>query len=254
MCVNEYGLRNRLRAYKQAHIWTGKVMGTNNQEIAEYLLLIKKFTSIKIKDPNHQDLKDDVVQDVFLKLYKTDFFSTNDLNTNGDNNRQINGYIVKAIRSCYMDQLKLRGINRRLTPSEAEESGHRYESIKTQAIDETDESNFISSPAEGPDHYVFIKEAYGWIESCFKSVSSDVKDTAKSSFFNAAFWEFDSYGLTMKELARYLGYTSSNPTQELKRFAEKVSLCTGPHGIFINNPHEQIQFLREQLENAEASS
>jgi DNA-directed RNA polymerase specialized sigma24 family protein len=229
-------------------------MGTNNQEIAKYLLLIKKLTNIKIKDPDHRDLKDDVVQDVFLKLYKTDFFSTNDLNTSEDNNRQINGYIVKAIRSCYMDQLKLRGINRRLTRSEAEASGNRYESIQTQAIDDTDENNFISSPTEGPDQYVFIREAYNWIESCFNSASSDMKDTVKRSFFNAAFWEFDNYGLPMKELALYLGYTSSNPTQELKRFAEKVSLCTGPHGILINNPHEQIQFLREQLENTETGS
>jgi hypothetical protein len=177
---------------------------------------------------------------------------TNDINTSEDNNRKINGYIVKAIRSCYMDQLKLRGINRRLTKSEA--SGNRYESIQTQAIDDTDEDNFISSPTEGPDQYVFIREAYSWIESCFNSASSDMKDTVKRSFFNAAFWEFDNYGLPMKELAIYLGYKSSNPTQELKRFTEKVSLCTGPHGILINNPHEQIQFLREQLENAETAS
>ena len=66
--------------------------------------------------------------------------------------------------------------------------------------------------------------------------------------------EFDSYGLTTKALAKHLGYTSSNPTQELKRFAEKVSLCTSPHGIVINNPHEQIQFLREQLTNTEVGS
>jgi DNA-directed RNA polymerase specialized sigma24 family protein len=230
------------------------VMAANNQQISEYLLLIKKLTNIKIKNPNHHDLKEDVVQDVCLKLYKSGFFNTNDLNASEDLQRQINGYIVKAIWSCYMDQLKLRGINRRLTRSEAEESGHRYESIKTQDIDETDEGDFIPSPTESPDQYVFIKEAYEWIADCFNSATSDMKDTAKQRFLNAAFWEFDSYGLTIKALAKHLGYTSSNPTQELKRFSEKVSLCTGPHGIFVNNPHEQIQFLREKLTNTEVGS
>jgi len=225
----------------------------NNQKIAEYLLLIKKLTNIKVKHPDHQDLKDDIVQDVFLKLYRTDFFSTNYLNISDDNNRKISGYIVKAIRSCYMDQLKLRGINRRLTKAEEVASGKRYESIKTQVLEDTDESDFSSSTIEDPEQYVFIQEAYRWIKECFNSVSSDIKDTAKRRFFNAAFWEFDRYGLSMKELAGYLGYSSTNPTQELKRFSEKVSLCTSPHGILVNNPHEQIQFLLEQLENTEIS-
>jgi hypothetical protein len=230
------------------------VMAANNQQIAEYLLLIKKLTNIKIKDPNHHDLKEEVVQDACLKLYKVNFFSTNDLNASEDVQRQINGYIGKTIWSCYMDQLKLRGINRRLTKSEADESGNRYESVKTQDIDETDEGDFVPPPSESPEQYVFIKEAYEWIVDCFNSATSNMKDTAKQSFFNAVFWEFDSYGLTTKALAKHLGYTSSNPTQELKRFAEKVSLCTSPHGIVINNPHEQIQFLREQLTNTEVGS
>lgn len=254
MCIDKTSPVSRLRAFDQVHIRTGAVMAASNQDIAEYLLLIKKLTNIKIKDPGHQDLREDVAQDVCLKLHRTDFFNSNDLNASEDEQRQISAYIVKTIWSCYMDQLNSRGITRRLTKSEAEESGARYEVIKKQDIGETDDRDLSSSAAKDPYQYVFAKEAYDWIVECFNSASSDMRDAAKQRFFDAAFWEFDKYGLTMKALASHLGYASSNPTQELKRFSEKVSLCTAPHGIVINNPNEQIQLLREQLDHTEVTS
>jgi len=229
-------------------------MGTSNQEMGEYLLLIKKLANLKIKTPSHAQLKEDVVQDVLLKLFNNGFFSTNSLGISDDSNKQISTYILNTVRWCYMDQLKSNGISRRLSKSEAEEAGHRYEGIKTEAIEDVDESQFMSTTVENPDHYVFVMQAYQWIEGCFNAVFSETKDTAKKAFFNAAFWEFDNYGMTMKEIAKHLGYKSSNPTQELKRFADKVSLCTSPHGIVLAHPHQQIQFLREQIDNAEANS
>jgi DNA-directed RNA polymerase specialized sigma24 family protein len=241
-------------AFEQAYLRAGTGMATHNQEMGEFLSLIKKLTNIKIKDPNHSQLREDIVQEVFLKLHKIDFFSTNRLNVSDDNDRQINAYIMRTVASCYMDQLKSLGISRRLTKSEMEMSGNRYESIKTQLIEDVDENQLISQTARNPDQYVFIKQAYQWIQDCFNTVFSEVKDTSKKDFFNAAFWEFDNYGMTMKEMALHLGYKSTNPTQELKRFAEKVSLCTSPHGIILVNPNEQIQILREQIENAEVNS
>jgi|TARA_B110000908_G_scaffold97774_1_gene115446 DNA-directed RNA polymerase specialized sigma24 family protein len=254
MWIDKNSPERTLGAFDNAHIGTWTGMSTNNQEMAEYLSLIKKFTKIKIKDPSHKQFREDVVQDVFLKLHKNDFFNTNNLNASDDDDRQISAYIMRTVSSCYMDHLKSLGINRRLTKSESAESGHRYETINTQTIENTDDGVFISPSSESPDHYVFIEQALHWIEDCFNSVFSGTKDTAKRDFFNAAFWEFDKYGMTMKEMAQHLGYTSSNPTQELKRFSEKVSLCTAPHGIVLTSPNEQIQFLREQMDNAEAHS
>ena len=49
-------------------------MKRNNQELAEYLTLIKKLTNFVIVDHSHVDIKDDVVQEAFLKLLKQDFF------------------------------------------------------------------------------------------------------------------------------------------------------------------------------------
>ena len=49
-------------------------MEADNQGLGEYLSLIKKITGWKIKDPNHYGIKEDIVQEAFLKLFNVGFF------------------------------------------------------------------------------------------------------------------------------------------------------------------------------------
>jgi hypothetical protein len=212
----------------------------NNKELAEYMLLIKKLTHYKLKtqDPAYQSFAEDIVQETFLKLYKQDFFNNNKLDSE-DDKKMIGAYIR---------------INRRLTKAESISSGQKYENIKHELIEDVNENDIALPSVENPDQYVFVKEAYQWIKGCYTNLLTKINDTDRKTFFEAAFWQFNEYDMPLKTLAKHLGYDSSNPTQELKRFVEKVSMCTQPHGITINNPHEQIQFLREQIESAEVYS
>lgn len=230
-------------------------MKANNKELAEYMLLIKKLTYYKLRtqDPAYQSFAEDIVQESFLKLYKQDFFNNNKLDSE-DNKKMIGAYISRTVYSCFMDQLKTLGINRRLTKAEAISSGQKYENIKHELIEDVNENDIALPNVENPDQYVFVKEAYQWIKGCYTNLLMKINDTDRKTFFEAAFWQFNEYDMPLKTLAKHLGYDSSNPTQELKRFVEKVSMCTQPHGITINNPHEQIQFLREQIESAEVYS
>lgn len=231
---------------------TAMTVAYDNEEIAEYFLLIKKLTNRKIHSPDHKFIKDDIVQDVFLKLYKSDFFSANQFGVSEENDKKIASYIYRTISSCYIDHLKSQGLTRRLPKPEADESGYRYQSISTQDIQDVEEETMLQT-AVSADQYVSLQEAYRWIRECFYSVLSATKDASKQAFFEAVFWELDKYTMTIKELAKCLGYDSSNPTQELNRFVTKVNLCTNPHGVYIDNPREQILFLSEQILNVEAN-
>ena len=224
----------------------------NNEEIAEYFLLIKKLTNQKIKSPDHKFIRDDIVQDTFLKLYKNDFFSANQFGVSEVKDMEIASYIKKVISSCYIDHLKSQGLTRRLSKPETNESGYRYQSISTQDIQDVEEGTMPQTVLNA-DQYVSLQDAYRWIRECFDSVLSATKDAYKQAFFEAVFWELDKYTMTIKELAICLGYDSSNPTQELNRFVAKVNLCTNPHGVYIDNPREQILFLSEQILNFEAN-
>ncbi|PKI12783.1 hypothetical protein [Colwellia sp. 12G3] len=226
-------------------------MRANNKELAEYLLLIKKITSWKIKSPDHKGFVDDIVQEVFLKLFKQNFFDENKFESE-DERKMITSYISQAVHSCYLDQLKVLGFNRRLTKAESESSGNKYENIQNNQIEDTCESEIALSQVESPEQYIFVKEAYQWIKRCFDKLLLNISNFDRREFFEAAFWSFNEYDLPLNKLAVHIGYSSSNPTQELKRFIDKVSLCTQPHGVVVTNPHEQIQFLRELIDHSEA--
>lgn len=226
-------------------------MVASKNELGKYLSLIKKATTQGIKTPEHKQFREDIAQDVFLKLYKRNFFDENDI-SDAENEKIITSYVYKTVRSCYMDQLKLQGINRKLTKSEVEASGFRSQNIVNSPIEDVCDSEAAIHAFETPEQYLFAREAYQWIKNCFDSVSLEIPNVERKRFFYAAFWEFASYGMPMKALAGHLGYQSSNPTQELKRFIDKVTMCTQPHGIKISSPHEQIQILQEQLESAGA--
>jgi len=105
-----------------------------------------------------------------------------------------------------------------------------------------------SSDSVTPEGFINAKEAYQWIKSCFDSVYGDIKDLKRKAFFDSAFWWNNDHQMPVKEMAAFVDYQSSNPTQELKRLIQKVSSCTEPHGITVVNPHEQVQFLQEQIE------
>jgi len=225
----------------------------DEQKLGEYFQLIKKITNWKIKDPNHHNIREDVASETFLKLFKQDFFNKYDF-YNEDHKKLISSYIYKTVWSCYMDQLQLLGFNRRLTKNEREMKGQRYENINTNPFEDVAESDEALHDLEGPDQYIVAKEAYQWVKSCFESLALEISNIKRRQFFYAVFWEFSDYGMPMKKLALHLGYESSNPTQELKRFTEKVSLCTRPYGVVVTNPHEQIQFLQEQIENFEVDA
>jgi DNA-directed RNA polymerase specialized sigma24 family protein len=214
--------------------------------IEEYFDLIKKLTNRKIANPEHHQLKADVSQEVFLKLFKQDYFNNNNL---GDEKQEklIAGYISTTVMSCYYDHLQALGLTRRSTKSEREQSNKVYENINTSDIEDVCESNNVLHLSDTSEQYQFVKEAYQWILNCFESAIEYVNDTSRRNFIETAFWQFDQYDMTMKMLAGHLGYQSSNPTQEFKRFAQKVSLCTEPHGVSLQSPQEQIQFLREQM-------
>ncbi len=228
-------------------------MEVENRELAKYMLLIQKITNWRVKDLEHKNLTDDIAQEVFIKLFKQEFFKNNRLDTDSEK-KMAGAYIKQTVISCYMDQLALLGINRRLTKAERVNSGNKYENIKNDHIDDISENELVLVESESPEQQLFVKEAYEWIKSCYLSLVDKINDTNRKMFFEAAFWQFNDYDMPLKSLAVHLGYDSSNPTQELKRFVEKVSMCTKPHGIVVNKPHEQIQFLREQIENSGVDS
>jgi RNA polymerase sigma factor (sigma-70 family) len=218
------------------------------QALEGYYLLIKKYTAYKIKSPDHKELIEDVAQEVFIKLFNRDFFSDYDLN-NSEDNKKASSYIAKTVNSCYYDLLTTLGINRRLSQSERSDSGNKYTNIDKSPTEDIDESGAVFSSIGNPEQSVILQDALKWIKSCYESLSSSVKDLNRRQFYEAAFWQFDDYDMPLKELANHMGYKSTNPTQELKRFVEKVSLCTQPHGVKLNKPSEQIQFLLEQIES-----
>jgi hypothetical protein len=228
-------------------------MGTSNKELAHYLALIKKSVSKKIQDPNHKGFIEDVIQEVFIKLHKQNFFEKNTFDF-VDKDYKSRAYINLTVRSCYMDHLRILGINRKLTKEEKLSSGNKYENILNSVIEDVCESEMTLAPVQTPEQVTFITEAYHWIKQCYNSLASNVNDVNRKTFFEAAFWQLSSYNMPVKALAGHLGYSSSNPTQELKRFVEKVSMCTQPHGVTLNNANEQIEFLREQIENTEVGS
>ena len=224
-------------------------MEDDRKKVAIYLLIIKKKVISRVREYEQANLIDDIVQEVFIKLLKNDFFKNNDLETVIEI-RKAEAYIKQTVNSCYLDQLSLLGFNRRLTKAERVASGNKYENIKNDQIDDIVENELTLVEPVTPEQQLFVKEAYEWIKSCYLSLLDAIKDTNRKLFFEAAFWQFQDYDMPLKSLAAHLGYRSSNPTQELKRFVEKVSMCTQPHGIVVKDPHDQIQFLREQIQDS----
>jgi len=215
------------------------------QSLADYLLLIKKKVNYEIKNPDHQEFKDDIVHDVFLKLYKSSFFDKYQLDDK-EQSLVATAYIGQTVHSCYIDYLKKAGISRQLTAKEKKQFGNKFISIGSDDISgvEIDLDRYLFSS----EHYLMAKQAYDIINNCFQVSISGISNTVRATFLNEAFWESNKYGLPLKQLAKHLGYENSNPTQDFNRFIQKVNECTETSGINVVNPDEQIEFLKQILD------
>lgn len=220
----------------------------DKKTLAQFLLLIKKMVANALRNTAYGEHQDDIVNETFIKLYKTDFFDTYSLKDE-ESQKIATSYIKKTIHSCFQDYLVNMGVYRRSTKHELEHTG-----LKTQAIhqeeftttSDTDmESSVIKHSQVNPEQYIFAQTAYNHIYDCFNLFLSKITDITRSDFLKEAFWEDSFDKLPLKELASHYGYHSSNPTQEFTRFVDKVSRCTEKNNIKIVKSGEQIEFLRQ---------
>lgn len=226
----------------------------NDKELYQLLKLITKISNNVIRSAEHLDIKGDVVNEVFLKVYDTEFIREHDLK-NEEQALAVASYIKKAVKTSYFDCLVKLGILRRSTKVERESTGLKTQNIKTVSIesDGNDDSvDLAQSDDYSHDQYLAAKRAYLVIESCFKKAIETVKEKAKSEFIQSAFWDYGNFDFPLKKLAEVVGYEKSNPTQDFNRFVEKVNLCTNSHDIRIVNVGEQIDILRQIIYIGEA--
>lgn len=218
-------------------------MSIDDRTAIEYLLLIKKAAaSIRKKSfYKYDDIEEDVAHDAFIKLFSSGFFER-------DDHAGEKSYIYKTVQNCFIDRLKSLGIIRSLTKSEKELTDKKYENILSITMDEYTELSEPAADALSLGDNIHVEEVYGWIKSCFEAVYEKITNDKRKAFFHSAFWFDSEHDIPLKELAKFIGYTSSNPTQEFKRLVNKVSLCTEPNGVSVVNPQEQVQFLLEQLD------
>jgi hypothetical protein len=205
---------------------------TDNYKLEVYLSFIKKASANKVWK---RDLQDDVVQEVFIKLYSKGFFDENDL-MEGKVSKQAGVYIYTTITRHFIDVLRKISPKDSITDSLDDELSPLEEPRSFEMG--VEESNIIGDEA---------RNAYSAIKNCFGLTSKTVKGEAKLTFFYTAFWEFSDLGMTIKELAKHLGFENSNPTQEFNRFVSKVSHCTERQGVKLVKPNEQVEILLELM-------
>jgi len=215
-------------------------MSETEKYLENYLLIKKTTESIRLSNfPGYKEFEDDVLNEAFIKLFKSGFF---------DREEQKRSYIYRAVNHCFIDHLKAIGIIRNLSKSEKEQSGHKTQNVVNIGWDDMTDNSMPESEMINPDSHVEAEDAYRWIKDCYDAVYKSIKDQSRKAFFESSFWWYNDRDVSTKDLASLVGYDSSNPTQELKRLIQKVSMCTQPHGITVVNPHEQVQFLQEQIQ------
>lgn len=227
---------------------TGNRSMMDEQRLGRFLVLIEKLTNSVIKEPDYVKFREDVVQDVFLKLYRGDFFETHSLDS-PDEAKQSTVYIKRTIMTCFQDQLMREGIYRKRAVSDVQDDDGetKYKQLEHQSMDDADNEFSLSSDDFSAEQILIAQQSYQIIKACFDGALVAVNDQTKHDFYRAVFWELDKYELSVKELAAYLGYQNSNPTQDFNRFVEKVSACTEKDGVKVVNPHEQVEFLKQIL-------
>lgn len=208
---------------------------THQEELATYLAFIKKAAQHKIWDAQ---MRDDVVQDVFIKLHNKNFFQENALE-DGQVPKTAGAYIITSMKRQQIDLYR---------------KNYEKES-KTDSVDSENEFEQLISGNQlvsyDVDDLWTVREeakiAYQSIKDCFEGAITQVKDSLKKNFYDAAFWRLSDYDLPLKELANHLGFINTNPTQDFNRFVAKVSTCTQSSGITISKPNEQIEILLDLI-------
>lgn len=204
---------------------------TENKMFETYLAFIKKAAAKKVWDKN---LQDDIVQEVFIKLYNKGFFEENEL-IEGEVSKQAGAYIYTTVVNRFRDIYRTRGSKDTVTDSiDGDNDDHTY--VKELPSPDIDSENSLMISEEA-------RNAFAIVKGCFDAISQAVKGKEKLTFFQAAFWEFSDFGMTIKELAHYFNFQNSNPTQEFNRFVGKVSNCTEGNGVRLTRPNEQVEIL-----------
>ena len=213
--------------------------------MAKFLALIKKMVNKRIQNQDHHDIKDNVCQEVFLKLFRKDFFDTHTFSGSEEHKKKYTIFIKRAANSAYIDELIKLGLSRRSSRDEKNRTGNSYIVPKNQSFDDIGEHALELHQADTSVDKIFAEEAYLSIQHCFELTARKYIDDNHRIFYETAFWELAECKMTIKDLAKHLGFTSTNPTQAFNRFVEKVSACTQQHGITVKSPNEQIQILLE---------
>jgi DNA-directed RNA polymerase specialized sigma24 family protein len=224
----------------------------DEKKLGQFLTLIEKQVGYAITSSDYLEYKDDIVNEAFIKLYKSGAFDKYTLDT-GENGRIAAAYVKKTVHSCTMDYFRKSGVYRRLTKHEQATTGLKTQSIETSDFDEhsADENTYHDDKnTYTVEQYLTAKKAYENIQKCFTSLVSNITNTVRANFLKEAFWVADNYGVPLKQLAEILGYEKSNPTQDFNRFVEKVSDCTKKYNIKIVNSGEQIEFLRQIISSS----
>lgn len=223
-------------------------MRINEKILAQFLLLIQKMVDYSLKHSEHYELAEDIANETFIKLYRSDFFQSYSL-ADDDSKKIATAYIKKTISSCKDDYFIKNGIYRRSTKRELELTGR-----KTQAINQDDfedalqnSSHSFQSAELTSEEYFFAEKAYGFIQNCFKIAIETIKDSQRAEFLYQAFWESNNINFPLNELAKRSNYSNTNPTQDFNRFVARVSQCTEKNNIKIVKSGEQIEFLRQMI-------
>lgn len=219
--------------------------------LARFMAMIKKCVGREITNQEHYNFKEDIEQDVFLKLYRASFFEKYSLDDESQEKIAFS-YIRRTAKSCYLDYLLRTNLIRASTQKEREEFGDRYKNIGF-AEDISEHEDLVNNTYVTGENIHLARLAYKTIKDCFDTAIETIRDLTRKTFLTDAFWSLNQCDIPIKELASVVGFDNSNPTQTFNRFVEKVSLCTEPNGIFINNINEQVEFLSQVLEAAEVT-
>jgi hypothetical protein len=220
-------------------------------EAALYMSFIQKLVNKHVRNPEHIAFREDIQNESFIKLLKNEFIENNKLSSASKaEKKEISAYVARTVKSSYLDFLSKHKITKKMTENERADSGQKYKKYDYCEIDDS-ENGYTEPALFSHEERMFAETAYKKIMDCFSSALAKVGDETKKAFLTAVYWDHNSYGLSTKQLAQHFNYRSSNPTQELNRFTEKVSLCTKTIGVVIDSPQEQIMYLHEIFESAE---
>lgn len=214
----------------------------NDNTLEIYLAFIKKATNKKVWII---DEREDIQQEVFIKLFKKDFFTEHPLD-GGFVKSQAGKYIYDAVSSCFSDHV-IRKRYKEDTSNDSNDGKKTYFAKVSTNVDfvnndEGDQSVF-SSPLTQSSVSIEAKEALDLIKRCFEKYAEATKDQIKATFFESAFWHRNYLDTSIKELAEDLGFIHTNPTQEFNRFVKKVSGCTEKGDVILSAVDNQLEIL-----------